>query len=122
MENKIGKAYGFFDCNATKEEIENEIPFIKKCVKTPNTLELILTENVNTLKVDSELLSIAQEAKKENIKYTMEATYPNATNKQTADELSTILNQAYQSPLYQKGEKFRGEIVYKENGEYIFRE
>lgn len=122
MENKTGKAYGFFDCSATKEEIEGEIPFIRDAVKTPNQLELVLTEGMDTLMGDSVLLSIAQDAKKAGIKYVMEATYSNATNKQTADELSAILNQAYQSPLYQKGEKFRGEIVYQENGEYLFRE
>ena len=77
---------------------------------------------MNSLKVEPDLLPIPQEAKEAGMKYIMEATCPNATNRQTADELSAILNQAYQSPLYQKGEKFRGEIVYKENGEYLFRE
>ena len=52
----------------------------------------------------------------------MEATYPNATNHQTADEVASVLNQAYQSPLYQKGEQFRGEVVYNERGRYVFRE
>jgi len=52
----------------------------------------------------------------------MEATYPNATNNQTADELASILNQAYQSPLYEKGEIFRGIVVYKERGKYLSSE
>ena len=116
---KDGKAYGFFDCNATKDEIECEVPFIRDAVNTPNQLELILTENVHLLKGDSDLLPLAQWFDR---KYVIEATYPNATNKQTADELSAVLNQAYQSPLYQEGEKFRGEIVYRESGKYIFRE
>ncbi len=38
------------------------------------------------------------------------------------DEVASVLNQAYQSPLYQKGEQFRGEVVYKDRGRYIFRE
>lgn len=63
-----------------------------------------------------------EEAKKADIKYVMEATYPNATNEQTAEELSVILNQAYQSPLYQKDEKFIGKIIYQENGKYLFWE
>lgn len=119
MENKTGKAYGFFDCNATKEEIQGEIPFIRKCLNTPNELELILTEDINSLNVDSDLLPIAQEL---DPKYVIEAICQDYTNEKTADELSAVLNQAYQSPLYQKGEKFMGKIVYKENEKYIFRE
>jgi len=116
-----GKAYGFFDCDATKEEIQKEIPFIRKCVNTPNELELILTEDINSLNVDFDLLPITQEL---DAKYVIEASYPDYTNEQTADELSAILNQAYQSPLYQEDERFRGEIVYKnkKNGGYVFRE
>lgn len=65
---------------------------------------------------------IAKDAKDAGIRYVMEATYPNATNHQTADEVASILNQAYQSQLYQKREQFRGEVVYKERGRYVFRE
>lgn len=119
---KKGKAYGFFDCNASKKEIEVELPTIRDLSKTPSKLELSLIEGVDRLKGDSDLMSIAKEAKEANMKYVMEATYPGTTNKATADELATILNQAYQSPLYQKGEQFRGEIIYKKEGEYVFRD
>ena len=84
---KAGKAYAFFDCNASKEDIEEELPFIRKCVKTPNSLELSLINGADTLIGDSQLLQIAKEAKDAGIKYVMEATYPNATNNQTADKL-----------------------------------
>ena len=87
---------------------------IRECVKTPNSLELSLTEDADALTGDTQLLQIA--------KYVMEATYPNATNNQTADELASILNQAYQSPLYEKGEIFRGIVVYKERGKYLSKE
>jgi len=119
--NHIGKAYGFFDCNATKEEIEREIPFIRDAVDTPNQLELILTEDINSLSVDPDLFPIAQVL---DAKYVIETTCQDYTNEKTADELSAVLNQAYQSSLYQEGERFRGEIVYKnkKSGEYVFRE
>jgi hypothetical protein len=122
MANKTGKAYAFFDCNASKGEIEQEIPFIRECVKTPNALELSLMEGVDTLTGDSQLLQIAKEAKDAGIKYEMEATYPNESNKKTADELSSVLNQAYQSPLYQQGEPFRGAIFYKHGEKYVSRD
>jgi len=112
---KVGKAYGLFDCNATKEKIEDKIPFIRDSVNTPNQLELSLMESDN-LPAEIQLRHAVT-----GTKYTIETTYPNATNKQTADELSAVLNQAYQSSLYQKGEKFRGVIIYEENGEYLFR-
>lgn len=117
MTNKTGKAYAFFNCKASKGDIEKEIPFIRESVKTPNALELSLMEGTDTLTGDSELLQMAKEAKDAGIKYVMEATCPNVTNQQTADEVASILNQAYQSPLYQKGE-----VVYKERGRYVFRE
>src|SRR3989344_8833151 len=121
---KEGKAYGFFDCNASKYAIESELSLIRRLVKTPSELELSLmelTENpsVSSLR-DSKLRSIVNDAKDAGIRYFMEATYLNGTNKQTADEVAKILNQAYHSPLYQKGEEFGGAIVYEENGKYVF--
>jgi hypothetical protein len=52
----------------------------------------------------------------------LQATYPNGTHKDTADEVASILNQAYQSPLYEAKEPFKGAIVYEENGGYVFRD
>lgn len=67
---------------------------------------------------------LAQRAKQQNDRFVLEAEYPNATNSRTADELKTILVQAYQSSLYQPdaSEPFRGGIVYKENGKYVFKD
>ena len=79
-------------------------------------------EGMDTLIGDSELSQIAEGAKNAGIRYLMEATNPNTTNHQTADEVASILNQAYQSLLYQEGEQFRGEVVYQEKGRYLFRE
>lgn len=126
----IGKAYAFFDCRASKEKIETELNYIRDAVETPRELELSLTENLDELigfrgalrLIDPNLSQIAREAKEAGIRYAMEAKYPNATNKKTADELSAVLNQAYQSDLYQKDEGFRGWIFYEDNGQYVERE
>lgn len=120
-----GKAYAFFDCSASKNEIEAELPTVRRLAQTPNQLEISLTEEFDKLKGDWGLVSlnsIAKHAKKMGLRYLMEATYPNATNKATADELAIILNQAYQSPLSQNKEPFRGEIIYKGKIRYIFRQ
>lgn len=119
---KIGRAYGFFDCKASKREIEAELPTICNVVKTPSKLELSLIEGVENLKGDNGLISIARDAKDAGIKYVLEGKCANVNNKETADEVASILNQAHQTPLYQNGELFNGAIVYKKNGKYVFRE
>ncbi|MCD4694353.1 hypothetical protein K8R62_03275 [bacterium] len=118
----IGKAYGFFECKASKIEIELELPSIRKILETPSALELSLVEDMDNVKGDGKLTAIAQKAKQNGINYMLEVKYPNVTNKDTSDELANILNQAYQSNLYGTGEPFNGVIVYEENGEYIFKE
>ncbi|MGV8151703.1 MAG: hypothetical protein ACP5OG_01355 [Candidatus Nanoarchaeia archaeon] len=122
-EMKTGEAYAFFDCNACKGEIEETIPVIRKMINAPGKLELSLKDGINPDDFEeAELASIAREAKDEGINYVLEAKYEGATNRQTADELALIMNQAYQSQLYQKGEQFRGAIFYKEEGRYLTRE
>jgi len=123
MEN--GKAYGFFDCSSSKEEIEAELPTIRHLAQTPSNLELFLTDDIRKVNCDGKLLSIVNEAKESGIpeyKYVMEAALPNATNEAVANELAQILNQAYQSSLYKEGEKFRGDVMYEKDGKYVFRE
>lgn len=125
MKNKIGKAYAFFDCSASRDQIDAELPTIRECVKTPRELELSLmrcTSPNNSIVKDSKLWALTRSAREVGMKYLLEANYPNQSNEQTANELVTVLNQMYQSQLYKEGEKFRGEIVYKQRGEYIFRE
>lgn len=118
----VGEAYAFFDCRASKGEIEREIPLIRKLTRTANELELCLMEGTDSLKGDMELRQIADEAQDEGIRYVMRAQYPTETNRQTADALAGVLNQAYQSPLFREGEEFRGSVLYKEKGKYVSRD
>lgn len=122
MAKQIGKAYGFFYCDASKQEIETELHTIRELVRTPSQLELSLIEGMDNIEGDKRLTALAQEAKQDGINYMLQATYPNGTNKDTADEVAGILNQAYQSPLYKTKEPFKGAIVYEEKSEYIFRD
>jgi len=116
-----GKAYGFLYCSASKQEIEAELPSLRDHAQTPSQLELVLIESIDNLG-DSKLNHLAQKAKEQGINYLLEATYPHANHKATANELADILNQAYQSSLYQAGEPFNGAVVYELDGEYVFRE
>jgi len=121
-ESSIGRAYGFFYCDAQKEEIEAELPIISEMVQVPSQLELSLTEGLDNIKSGEKLTAIAQKAKREGMNYILQATNPSGTNKETADEIAAILNQAYQSPLYEPNAPFKGAIVYEEKGEYVFRD
>ena len=118
-----GEAYAFFDCNASGEQIGQELPTIRELVKTPKGLVLRLSEEglpylgPNTF--DDELLNIYSDAQEAGMRYSLAARgLPTMTNRQTADELAAILNQAYQSPLYEDGETFRGRVFYKDGERY----
>ena len=120
-ETTYGQAYAFFNCEASKEKIEAELPFIRECVRTPSELELSLTEGFKNLTGDDQLMALVREAKEDGMRYVLKAKYKDATNKRTADEIADILNQASQTPLCEQ-EELRGKIVYQnERGEYIFR-
>ncbi|MEK6819082.1 MAG: hypothetical protein AABY10_04075 [Nanoarchaeota archaeon] len=118
------EAYAFFDCDAPIDRIAEEIPTIRKLVETPRKLELHLSEisQADIKRYDSKLSEIASEAREADMRYVLSAKSTDMTNHQLADELSAILNQAYQSSLYNDGEDFRGGIFYKEEGRYISRE
>lgn len=116
---KIGEAYGFFDCNAPKEEIQAELPIIRKIVNSPSQLEISLVRGMDNIMGDKRLTALAQEAEQKGRNYMLQATY-NGTHKDAADEVASILNQAYQSHLYRAKEKFNGAIAYEEKGKYKY--
>jgi len=123
----MGKAYGFFECGASKQRIESALPFLKEDALTPSALELTLIEGMDNLKGDAKLMALAQQAKGYGINYVLEAKYPGesneqASNEQASIELSAIFNLICVSNLYKKGEPFNAEIVYEQDGEYLFRE
>lgn len=115
----LGKAYGFVDCSASVGEIEAELPEVREDTKTPSELELSLKEGIDGIKGDSDLRAIAI---LQNPKYTIEATYPGATNKETAEELTALLINTSNSLFCQTDEHIRGKVTYKENEKYVFME
>jgi len=119
---EIGKAYAFFDCHASKERIEEELPCIRESALTPRELELSLIENSGQIDGDEELKEIVKGTYNANVRYIMQAKCPNRTNKKTADELADILNHAYASDLYVGLGNFRRWIFYEDKGEYVERE
>ena len=119
-----GRAYAFFNCRTVIDEIRQELPVIRKRVETPVRLRLTLEElsSESAKREGPTLREILTQARQSGIRYFMEARSPGQDNKATAVELSAILNQIYQTPLYEDGEEFTGAVVYKERGAYHFLE
>lgn len=116
-----GKAYGFFYCGASKQEIEQRLPTLRQHAETPSQLELSLIEGMDNVRGDSKLTALAQQAKREGINYMLQATYPSGTNRNAADEVATIFGLLSHTSLYGTEEQFKGEIIYKEERNYVFR-
>jgi len=127
-----GRAYSFFDCNADKKELEEGLSNACFYAQVPSELELTLTEGTENLQGEaqealkaaqkyslSRLPKRAREGTNVSYRYALEARFPDSTNTKTARELTSILNQAYQSPLYEKDEKFFGETVYQRGNQYV---
>ncbi len=117
-----GKAYGFFNCNQPKDAINAEVPSLRRAVGTPNALELTLIEGVENLSAPRGLKPLVEEARQAGVQYVFEARYEGATHRQTADELAAVLNQMYNSGLYQEDEDLFMNIVYQAGNHYVFRE
>lgn len=124
--DEIGQAYGFFDCNATKEEIQGEMPEIRARAKTPKNLELSLmkTSKFSLIECskdskDPQLLELIHGDQIYGSNYAIKVNCPNISNKQAADELAEVLNGLYNR---YKENSFRGEVIYKQGEDYLFRE
>ncbi len=115
----MGHAYAFFKCNAPEAAIQAELPKMRALARVPSTLDLSLTGDVRTIKGDPELTKIVEDAAANGIPFAMKGHLPNASNQGTAEEVAQVLNKAYESPLYAKGEKLYGVVLYEENGEYV---
>src|SRR3989344_5527578 len=115
---KEGKAYGFLKCDKSLREIKETMPIIRKYTKTPSNLELSIVEGISKIIGDRLLhetvIPDLQEEGKCN--YAFEARLEGANNRATANELTAILNQAYQSDLFNpKPQNFYSTVVYEKN-------
>ncbi len=105
MQVTSGVAYAFFDCTATKNELEAHVPLARQLVQTPSELELRLSEGQQSVLHDKQLAALVEQGGGWN--YTLQAHYPAQPNTAAAEELAVIVNQLYQSPLYRQGGSFR---------------
>ena len=102
-------------CAFTDKDIRPEMSTVRRLSGTPRDLGILVTEGVENLQVrnDPQLRNIAQRARKAGMKYVIEATGAYSSERKS-EELAEMANVFYASPAYKAGEKFRGEIVYKD--------
>jgi hypothetical protein len=120
VRENYGRAYGLFECQASKELLQKEFLDTRRMVESPIEFELSLTDiNSDHLpEVDRQFSEIVSMAKEEGINYLLEATLPKESNRRTAEELAANFNLAYVSPLFPENEMFKGAILYKDHGKY----
>ena len=94
----IGKAYAFFYCDASKDQIEAELLTIRRLTQTPSDLELDLIEGTDivTSDKDSELYQISELARDAGLNYTLTASHKGRTNRVVSESLATLMSQTYQ--------------------------
>ena len=125
-EQTKGKAYGFIECYAPKEELQRSLAEVIPSVRSPKgpkNLEFTLTESVNpdTFIADPELHRIATEARDcGKIHYTIQAR-SEMDNYQTGLELGTAIAQSamsHQNWYGRDGETY-SRILYEKDGKYL---
>ncbi len=140
----VGKAYAFFNCNASNEEVEREL------LKIPNSLELhlsqgeaplfqkylrssplgealgkargIITYSSSDLRDREAKVAECYEARNREFDYVLEAYSLNKSNEEVGLKLGKVMNGLYTSPLYKKGENMRSSVICEIDKEYQFLE
>ena len=140
---KTGKAYGLFNCNASKAEIEGSLRDIREYVQTPTDIDFRLTtmdEFAGDARSPRELVDLIKKAKiyaifpesmrdqidkakpikARSLKYVIEATGREGDNEVVARSTGEVLNGLYQ--IYDQGRAFEGTTVYRDGHDYIMSE
>ena len=121
-DSSVGTAYGTVYCPASKSAIDAELPTIRRLVGTPSDLELSLTDADDTRTASDNTPDIVRTAQADGRNYVIKTAYPGASNGAAAAETAYLLNQAYQSTLYNPNDTFNGAIAYKTGNDYVSRQ
>jgi hypothetical protein len=117
-----GEAYAFFEYLGKQDDLEKELPTMRRLAQTPSQLELVLkkTDALRTgVILDTELLKMADYAKEDHMEYVLHARQENTPNKVVSGRLGNLMNMLYASPLYERAESFSAEVVHKEGNKYV---
>ena len=117
-----GEAYGFLYYNGTTQRIIDELADARNISKTPELMGFDLVSQVDQIDTsnDSALADIVGRAKAGNMSHVIKASMPNAGNRRVAGLLCNVMSDLGVSPLYQQGEPYCADVVYKRGNQYIF--
>jgi len=122
-----GRAYVFMDLEASKKQVEDELPRAREVDKTPSQLEISVREVKELIAdktTDLDLVrcmheneifpsvpssysgsrSKIKQKRMSDLRYVLEAKYPGATNEQTSEAMNDIPNHLYNT--FNKGRPF----------------
>ena len=136
----VGEAYAFFDCDASKQELEDSISDVMDDAGVPREMRAFLRKGSSGLPRDSRLQAMVNypadyrvmtaERKKQGweperkplckMEYSLVASFPGASNEEAALQLGDALDLIHWRFNRDSG-VFRGAVVYEEGGEYGFR-
>lgn len=132
------KTYGFFDCPASKEEIQDELNFICDDFQVPQSagwslkkvrelnhgpnLSKFLRETTVIPKSSAESDRRLDPAKLIDFEYVLEFPCFINNRRYTVNLAGDILLQLYQSDLYNRGDPFRGAVVSENGGTFVLKD
>ncbi|MBS3092377.1 hypothetical protein J4466_03070 [Candidatus Pacearchaeota archaeon] len=134
-----GKAYAFFDCDASESYLKEVMQGIVEDSESPKGLELSVQEGISGLKLDENLVKaiqypddyrimtskriIKERERKErekrpavSLKYSLITKCPGLSNEDTAKRTGNVMN--YVRTLNKDSDVFRCALVYEKEGEY----
>ncbi|HLC63250.1 MAG TPA: hypothetical protein VJJ21_02930 [Candidatus Nanoarchaeia archaeon] len=87
----MGKAYGFFKCDASLEKIEAEIPVIRRVSEIPDLVQLSFMKAEDAHYSTPKIMEFLEESIKHGWNYHVRAFYPSVPPEKTADELVLVM-------------------------------
>ena len=119
---KTGEAYGFLYCSNTTQRIIDELADTREITQTPSMLGFDLVAQVDQIDTskDSALANMVEKAKSNKMSHVIKASMPDASNRRVAGLLCNVIDGLYASPLYQEGEPYCADVVYKRGNQYVF--
>lgn len=85
-------------------------------------VEFFFTLAENAVLPATDMMDLLQEGQRHGRNVVAEAFYVGKTHEEAADELALILQNIYQSGMYQPRESFFGDILFMKDGVWTYRD
>lgn len=116
----MGKAYGFFQYDASLNDIEAILPVIRERAETPSLVEFFFTLAEDAMLPATDMMDLLREGQRHGRNVAVETFFIGKRHEEAADELSLVLQGLYHSHLYRSGEPFFGDILFMKDGNWEY--